>query len=93
MSHRFEYGGDPREDKLPNWAKELIADLRRRIQYGNEPLINEIAKLRPQMEKMRAQHEAMTELLECAARGGHKTAQEIIAIIQAYDLTLTKKDN
>ena len=52
----------------------------------------EIAKLRPQVALLKARNEALTELLECAARGGHKTASEIVDIIHGYDLTLTKKE-
>lgn len=82
---------DPRESKLPVWAQQLIADLRKRIQYGNEPLLDEIGKLRPLNEKLKRRNEALTELLECAASGQHKDAQEIIAIIGQYDLELVKK--
>ena len=83
---------DERESRLPRWVQELIQDLRKRAAHASEPLIAELTKLRPQMELARRREEAMTELLECAARGGHKTAQEIIAIIEAYNLTLTKVD-
>lgn len=86
------YGVDERENKLPVWARELIADLRMRVQYGNEPLLDEVAKLRPQVEVLKRRNEALTELLQCAARGGHKTSQEVIAIIEEFDLTLTKRD-
>jgi hypothetical protein len=82
---------DPREEKLPRWAKELIADLRKRVQYGNEPLLREISQLRPQVELLKRRNEALTELLGCAARGEHKYAIEIMGIIQAYNLTLTKE--
>lgn len=83
---------DEREVRLPAWAQQLIADLRKKVQYGNEPLMKELAKLRPQVELLMARNGALTELLECAAMGGHKTAQEIVKIIEAYDMTLTKRE-
>lgn len=58
---------DERENRLPQWAKQLIADLRRKVQQCNEPMIAEIAKLRPQVELLKARNEALTELLDCAA--------------------------
>jgi hypothetical protein len=83
---------DDREAKLPAWARELIADLRRRVQCATEHLAAEVAKFRPQMELLKSRNEALTELLDCAARGGHKTAQAIMEIIRAYDLTLSTKE-
>lgn len=84
---------DPRETKLPVWAQELLADLRRRVQYGNEPVLREIAHLRPQVELFKRKNEALTELLECAARGWHKDAQAIVEILEMYDLVLKPKQN
>jgi hypothetical protein len=63
--------------------------LRRRLEYATEPLAAEIAKLRPRLELLQRRNEALGELLECAARGGHKDAQEIMEVIRGYDLTLT----
>ncbi len=83
---------DSREEKLPVWAKQLIADLRRRIEAQGEPLVRELARLRPQVDLLKARNEALTELLECAARGGHKTAEEIMEIIRSYSLTLTPEE-
>ena len=76
------------ERDLPKWAQELIYGLRQRLMTPN-PLIDEIAELRPKVELLKAKTEALTELLDCAASGNHKTAQEIMEIIRAYDLTLT----
>ncbi len=84
---------DEREARHPAWCRELIADLRKRLQYATESMAAELAKLRPQMQLIKARNEALTELLECAARGGHKTASEIVEIIENYDLTLTKKED
>ncbi len=83
---------DRREAALPKWVKELIDDLRKRVQFATEPMVKELARLRPQVELLKTRNEALTELLECAARGGHKTAQEIMEIIRAYDLTPTPQD-
>lgn len=83
---------DEREASLPKWAQELIRSLRLRIQVATEPLVAELARLRPRMELLKARWEAMTELLECAARGGHKTAEEIVRTLESYDLTLTPKE-
>lgn len=85
-------GRDEREEKLPAWAQSLIRGLRERLKIANEPLLAEVAKLRPQVDLLKARNEALTELLECAARGGHKTASEIVDIIHGYDLTLTKHE-
>ncbi len=79
---------DEREARLPAWTRELIADLRRRVQYAMEPAVMELTKLRPQVQLLKARNEALTELLDCAARGGHKDAQEIMEIIRTYDLVL-----
>jgi hypothetical protein len=84
---------DEREARLATWARELIADLRKRVQYATEPLAAEVAKLRPQVALLKARNDALTELLECAAKGGHKAAWEIVQIIEGYDLTLTKRED
>lgn len=83
---------DPRESNLPKWAQELIADLRRRVQYGNEPVIAEIAKLRPQVETFKARNDGLTELLACAAKGGHVTSIDITNILDGYELELRKHE-
>ncbi len=82
---------DEREAKLPLWARETIANLRRQLQIKPDTQ-DTINKLRLQLELMKAKNEAMTELIECAARGGHKQSVEIMDIIGNYDLTLTKHD-
>jgi hypothetical protein len=84
---------DPREAKLPAWARELIADLRKRVECATEPMAKELATLRPKLDLLKRRNEALTELLECAARGGHKDAQEIMGIIRAYDLILLPREN
>ncbi len=75
---------DERENKLPVWAKETLANLRRQVQRGNEPLIKECATLRPLVVKLRAENDALKDLLAAAAKGGHLTAQQIIGVIEEY---------
>lgn len=75
---------DPREEKLPQWARQLIDDLRKRVQYGNEPNIKELATLRPQIAKLKAQNDALNDLLSAAAKGGHLTSQQIVEVIVNY---------
>ena len=74
------------------WTQQLIADLRFRLKVSQEAMAREIAKLRPQVELLTARSEALTELLECAARGGHPTVAEIVKTIEAYDLQLVRKE-
>ena len=75
---------DPREEKLPVWTRDLLADLRKQVATAKEPLARELAGLRPRFVRLVSENEAHKELLECAARGGHKTAGEIMKIIEAY---------
>lgn len=81
---------DDREEKLPAWARGVIADLRTRVVHQCEPLIRELAILRPRMDALKNRNEALIELLDCAARGGHKTAQEIVKVIECYGLLATQ---
>jgi hypothetical protein len=81
---------DPREANLPKWARELIATLRLRLASATEPLTAEVARLRPQVDLLQRKLDAIEELLTCAARGGHKTAAEIIEVLESYDLQLSK---
>ncbi len=83
---------DEREAKLPAWARETIANLRAKLEAATDPLVKELSQLRPRMELLKARNEALQELLECAAKGGHRSSQEIMDIIGQYDLTLTKRD-
>ena len=83
---------DPRENNLPKWAQEVISSLRLRLEANREPLLTELVRLRPRVELLEARNCALNELLQCAARGGHITAAEIVNIIENYDLTLTKKE-
>ncbi len=77
---------DSREEKLPVWAKDLLADMRRKIATATEPLLKELNTLRPRMEILKSRNEAMIELIECAAKGGHPTSIEIAKMIEAYGL-------
>lgn len=75
---------DSREVNLPKWAQELIKDLRQRVQFGNEPLLKEVAELRPKVASLRAKNDALMELLSMAAKGGHLASSDIIAVISEY---------
>jgi hypothetical protein len=77
---------DDREAKLPVWAKELLAYQRKQVAMANEPLVRELATLRPLVEKLKNKNSALTQLLECAAKGGHITAQEIVAELRVHEL-------
>lgn len=77
---------DSRENNLPKWAQELIADLRKKVQSSNEPLIAELAKLRPMVQKLKDCNDGLEELLRCAAKGGHMTAQDIDKALDGYCL-------
>lgn len=83
---------DTREERLPVWTRELLADLRRKVMTATEPLYRELNQLRPRMEKLKRQNEALTELLDCAARGGHPTAVEIAKMIEAYGLNRNQEE-
>lgn len=75
---------DPREEKLPVWAKQLLEHLRKEIQHGCEPLLKELAVLRPKNAQLKAENDALRELLGMAAKGGHIAAAEIMKVIEEY---------
>ncbi len=83
---------DPREKNLPQWAQTIINDLRQRIDISRDPLFTEVVRLRPQVELLKARNEALTYLLQCAARGEHEMSQNIISILEDFDLVLKKKE-
>jgi hypothetical protein len=83
---------DPREEKLPAWARALVTDLRNKVAAGAEPLKTELDRIRPKREELKRRNEALTELLECAALGRHKTAAQIMEILSAYSLKLVKEE-
>jgi len=82
---------DARESKLPQWARAELARLRTQVKAGNEPLLAEVAKSRPRIELLKRQVDAMTELLTAAAKGGSKTAAEIVDVLESYGLTVTER--
>jgi len=84
---------DERELRLPVWARELICDLRSQVAAKTGPLARELATLRPRVELLRSKNEALTELLNCAAKGEHPTAQVIMKVLRTYDLTLTERSD
>lgn len=56
-------------------------------------LLKQLDTYRAQVKKLKARNYALTELLECAARGGHMVAQQIIDVIGGYNLELVKENS
>lgn len=81
---------DAREANLPKWARDLIKELRDRVKYATEPLVSEVAKLRTKTDLQERKLGALTELITCAAKGGHLTSVEIINVLESYSLTVSK---
>lgn len=80
---------DAREENLPKWAKELIKDLRIRLSSAMEPAIEARRKQEAAEKKVRdlqAVQDALHELLFRAAKSEHKTAQEIISVLESYEI-------
>ena len=71
---------DQREDKLPVWARELLANLRQQLEAERR----KVKGLEHESKVYYARNEALNELLDCAAKGGHKTAQTIVDMIKVY---------
>lgn len=80
-----------REAKLPAWARELIADLRKDVQLRVEVITRDNKQLVERVRLLSSRNEALTELLECAAKGGHITATVIADMLKTYDLQLVSK--
>jgi galactokinase/mevalonate kinase-like predicted kinase len=45
---------DEREKKLPKWAQELIADLRKRIEMGDTELLTKMISLRSEIQQLKS---------------------------------------
>lgn len=82
---------EDREKTLPKWAQEIIAELRHRLKTDSEQAIKELNRLRPRVEFLEAKNNGLMELLGCAAKGGHMTAQEICSLLDGYELQLAAK--
>lgn len=92
------YGGqemskeqEDRELRLPVWAQRELKLLRDRVKYGNDAMLKELVVLRPKVEKLQQELGGIRDLLDCAAKGGHMTSEQIINVLQSYDLTVVKK--
>jgi hypothetical protein len=83
---------DEREKHLPKWAQSALNDLRHQLQTQHESLKRELERLRPKVERLEVSNAAMLELLQCAAKGGHMTAKEIVQLLEGYTLQLVKDD-
>ena len=78
---------DPRIAKLPVWARELI----HRLQTANEPAVEEIVKLRKEVEQLKKADrkkqdriDAMVEMFQCAAKGGNEVATAVQRIVEDW---------
>lgn len=83
---------DPREERLPGWAKTIISQLREEVVRRSERLQSELNSIQLKYALALAKNSAMIELLECAATGKHLTATAIMEIIRAYGLELVKEN-
>lgn len=83
---------DGREKGLPRWAQELLGELRARVASATEPLIREVAAQRPRIQLLEREVAALKDLVTCAAKGGHRTCQEIVDVYAGYSLTLAKNE-
>ncbi len=84
-----------RLEKLPAWAREYIRELEQQAEPGNAELSRlrqEITQARIYARKLQARMDAMTEIFQCAARGGSETAQAYVdRIVNEY--TCEEKDD
>ena len=81
-----------REESLPKWAQDIIKGLRVGLRMATEPLTKELNALRPKVELLKTRNDALRELLECAAKGGHITSAEILQVIEGYGLCLVPEE-
>lgn len=80
---------DLRENNLPKWAQELLKNLRFQLETALEPAVQARRKLEVAEERCRRQAsvlDALQELLFTAAKGGHKTAHEIVTVLHSYEI-------
>lgn len=80
---------DERISKLPVWAQEHI----KKLEYANEPLLQECVKLRKETSQAKELHlrykaanEALIEILRAAANGGHDVARQVVDILDGYEI-------
>lgn len=81
--------GDPREANLPKWAQEEIKRLRIQLQTALEPAVEARRKLEACEVRCSKQHDVLSslqELLFSAAKSGHRTSQEIISVLESYEI-------
>jgi hypothetical protein len=80
---------DPREISLPKWAQELIRNQRIRVDTAMEPAVEARRKLEACEDRNRKLSDvlnALHELLFTAAKGGHHTSQEIVGVLESYEI-------
>lgn len=80
---------DDRIAKLPVWARDMI----KRLERANEPMIEEIVRLRRRNEvaedkarNLSGANEALMEILRCAGRGGSDWAAAVVSVLEGYEI-------
>lgn len=78
---------EEREAKLPQWAKELIKNLRIRNKHAEEgimPLRKMIDNLKKQGREKQDRIDAMIAMFQCAAKGGNEVALAVKRIVEDW---------
>lgn len=75
--------------KLPVWARDLI----KRLEYANEPMVEEVVKSRRELAQLQAKvrslsdaNAALMEILRCAGRGGSDWAKIVVDTLDGYEI-------
>lgn len=75
--------------RLPAWAREHI----KRLEIRSEPLVEEAARARRELEEERARarrlsesNEALLELLRSAGRGSNDWAKTVVSVLESYEI-------
>ncbi len=80
---------DEREHRLPAWARDTLKRLRVQLETALEPAVDARRKLEACQAKCQKQSDvlsALQELLFTAAKGGHRTSQEIVSVLESYEV-------
>lgn len=83
---------DERESKLPKWAQDYAKDLRVRLETALEPAVEARKKLEvceTRLRKAQDVLDALQEMLFSAAKSGHRTSQEIVSVLESYEIFKT----
>lgn len=80
---------DDREANLPKWARQSMKDMRVRLETALEPAVEARKKLEECEKRLRKTQDvlnALQELLFSAAKSGHKTSEEIVSVLESYEI-------